>query len=63
MTRSGRVFTPPELRNEENQGKRTREEIATEQAKALLKGKAPQTERDTEKDGKKEISDEEAGLI
>ena len=60
MIRSGCVFTPPELRNEENQGKRTREEITTEQARALLKGKVPQTERDTEKDGKKGISDEEA---
>jgi len=40
MTRSGRVFTPHELRNEENQGKRAREEITTEQARALLKGKA-----------------------
>jgi len=61
MTRSGHIFTPPELRNKENQGKRTREEIAIEQARTLLNGKAPQTERDAEKDGKKEISDEEAG--
>jgi len=61
MTRSSRVFTPAELRNEENQGKRTREEIATEQARAFLKGKAPQTEQDAEKSGKKEISDKEAG--
>jgi len=50
MTRSGRVFTPLELRNEKNQGKRTREEIATEQARALLKGKTLQIERDVEKD-------------
>jgi len=61
MTRSGRVFTPPELRNEENQGKKTREEIATEQARAFLKGKTPQTEQDVEKSGKKEICYEEAG--
>jgi len=63
MTRSGHAFTPPELRNEENQSKRTREEIATEQARAFLKGKAPQTEQDAEKSEKKEIFDKEEGEL
>jgi len=45
MTRSGCLFTPLELRNEENQGRKAKEEVTTEQAKVFLKGKAPQIDK------------------
>ena len=38
MTRSGRLFTPPDLRGEKSPGQ-IREEMAAEKAKSLLKGK------------------------
>jgi len=61
MKLSGHLLTLLELRNKGNQGRKAREEATTEQAKAFLKGKAPQIDQDAEKNGKGEISYEEAG--
>ena len=56
MTRSGRLFTPPELRNEEGH----KNGVTKEKAKNLLKEKTQQVEEEPEGEAKKEISDAEA---
>jgi len=60
MTRSGRLFTPMELRNGKNPEK-TSKEVTIEKAKAFLKGKALQADQEPEGKDNKEISDEAAG--
>jgi len=60
ITRSGRLFTPPELWNGKSLEK-ANEEVTIEKAKAFLKGKALQVDQEPEGKGNKEISDEAAG--
>jgi len=60
MTRSGRLFTPMELRNGKSPEK-TSKEVTIEKAKAFLKGKALQADQEPEGKDNKEISDEAAG--
>ena len=59
MTRSGRLFTPPVLRGEKSLEK-IREEMATEKAKSLLKGKVVQENPEPELKERKEVTDEDA---
>jgi len=47
MMRSGRLFTPPELRNDKSLEK-ANEEVTIEKAKAFLKGKALQVDQEPE---------------
>jgi len=56
MTRSGRLFTPPDLRSEKNRDK-IREEMTAEKAKSFLKGKVVQV--DSKPEGN-EVTDEDA---
>jgi len=56
MTRSNRLFTPPELRNEEGYTNA----VTMEKAKTFLKEKAPQIDEEHEGRVKKEISVAEA---
>ncbi|XP_052728448.1 uncharacterized protein LOC108318774 [Vigna angularis] len=58
MTRSGRIFTPPNLMGE---GTSNNEAPVAAKVKELLKGKGVQAEETPDKEDKKEISDEEAG--
>ena len=60
ITRSGRLFTPPELWNGKSLEK-ANEEVTIEKAKVFLKGKALQVDQEPEGKGNKEISDEAAG--
>jgi len=60
MTRSGHLFTPPELRNGKTLEK-SGEEVTIEKAKAFLKGKALQVDQELEGKDNKEISEEEVG--
>jgi len=60
MTRSGRLFTPMELRNDKSPEK-TSTEVTIEKAKAFLKGKALQADQEPEGKDNKEIYDEAAG--
>ncbi|XP_052735536.1 uncharacterized protein LOC128197521 [Vigna angularis] len=57
MTRSGRIFTPPELARERVNDK---EATMVAKAKEFLKGKGAQTEEIPHKEEKKEVSEEEA---
>jgi len=59
ITRSGRLFTPPELRKEKND-ERSREQVSIEKAKTFLRGKVLQTDQEHEEENKKEITNEEA---
>jgi len=59
MTRSGRLFTPPDLRGEKSRDK-IREEMAMEKAKSFLKGKAVQIDSEPEGKEGKEVTDEDA---
>ena len=61
MTRSGRLFTHPNLRDERSCEK-NKDEIAMEKAKSYLKGKAVQANSEPEEKEreKKEITDEDA---
>ena len=59
MTQSGRLFTPPDLRNK----KIDRDEEIADKARAFLKGKAPLVDEgpeESKKGERKEVSDEEA---
>jgi len=60
MTSSGRLFTPPELRNGKSLEK-SGEEVTIEKAKAFLKGKALQVDQELEGKDHKEISEEAVG--
>ena len=57
ITRSGRIFTPPNLVKD---GVGNSESVNTKKAKELLKGKTIQTDEDIRKDDRKEVYDEEA---
>ncbi|XP_014519727.1 uncharacterized protein LOC106776771 [Vigna radiata var. radiata] len=57
MTRSGRIFRPPELARERASDK---EATMIAKAKEFLKGKGAQTEEVPDKEEKKEVSEEEA---
>ena len=59
MTRSGRLFTPPDLRGEKSRDK-IREEMAAEKAKSFLKGKTVQVDPELEEKEGKEVTDEDA---
>ena len=59
MTRSGRVFTPPDLRGEKSRDK-IREEMAMEKARSFFKGKVVQVDSEPEEKEKKEVTDEDA---
>jgi len=59
MTRSGRLFTPPDLRGEKSRDQ-IREEMAAKKAKSFLKGKAVQIDPKPEGKEGKEITDEDA---
>jgi len=59
MTKSGRLFTHPDLRGEKRHEK-NREEMAIEKAKSFLKGKTVQADPKPEEKEKKEITNEEA---
>ena len=59
MTRSGHLFTPPNLRGEKSRDK-IREEMAAEKAKPFLKGKAVQVDSEPEGKEGKEVTDEDA---
>jgi len=59
MTRSGRLFTPPDLRGEKSRDK-IREEMVAEKAKSFLKGKAVQVDSKPEGKEGKEVTDEDA---
>ena len=58
MTRSGRLFTPPDLRGEKSRDK-IREEMAAERAKSFLKGKVVQVDPESEEKEGKEVIDED----
>ena len=57
MTRSSRIFTPPNLVKD---GVGNNESVNNKKAKELLKGKTIQTDEGLRKDSGKEVSDEEA---
>ena len=59
ITRSGRFFTPPDLRKEACH--RSKVNYGIEKAKEILREKMIQDEEECRKDKQKEISDEEAG--
>jgi len=58
MTRSGRLFTPPDLRDEKSRDE-IREEVAVEKAKSFLKEKVVQVDPEPEGKEGKEITDED----
>jgi len=60
MISSGRLFTPPELRNGKNPEK-VGEEATIKKAKEILKGKALQVDQEPDGKDNKENSDEAAG--
>jgi len=59
MTRSGRVFTPSDLRGEKSHDK-IREEMAMEKARSFFKGKVVQVDSEPEEKERKEVTDEDA---
>jgi len=59
MTRSGRLFTPPDLRGKKSRDE-IKEEMVAEKAKSCLKGKAVQVNLESEGKEGKEITDKDA---